>query len=173
MTYATSRKTLQQEVRLFSARNVANQETNTFSKCPLGLNLSKTFCVTLHISYMPLIIQKFFCQFISNHLDLENSFKMTPTRRSFLYALFFICFSFSQVSTYLHSLGGTLGEQELKGHARATRGDKPCFPQPPAQTFFGLRHAFLSHDWEDCVTSQKHVYIGGYVPPSLLLSPRF
>ena len=56
--------------------------------------------------YMLLVIQKVFCQFISNHFDLENSFKMTPTRRSFLYALFFICFSFSQVSTYLHSLGG-------------------------------------------------------------------
>ena len=49
---------------------------------------------------------KSFCQFISNHFDLENSVKMTPTRRSFLYALFFICFSCSQVSTYLHSLGG-------------------------------------------------------------------
>ena len=67
--------------------------------------MSKTFCVILHISYMLLVIQKVFCQFISNHFDLENSFKMTPTRRSFLYALFFICFSCSQVSTYLHSLG--------------------------------------------------------------------
>ena len=53
-----------------------------------------TICVTLHISYMLLIIQKNFCQFISNHFDLENSVKMTPKRRSFLYTLFFTCFSF-------------------------------------------------------------------------------
>ena len=34
----------------------------------------------------------FFCEFISNHFELENGVKMTPKRRSFLSALYFICF---------------------------------------------------------------------------------
>jgi len=56
---------------------------------------AKLFSVTLCISYMLLVIQKVFCHFISNHFDLENSIKMTPKPRLFLYTLFFTCFSFS------------------------------------------------------------------------------
>ena len=58
----------------------------------MGLNLRKTFYVTLHISYMLIISQNFFGQFISNHFELENDVKMTPKRRSLLSALFFTCF---------------------------------------------------------------------------------
>ena len=38
----------------------SNNKFDTFSNCPIGLNSSKTFCVTLHISYMLMTIQKFF-----------------------------------------------------------------------------------------------------------------
>ena len=46
----------------------------------MGLNLRKTFCVTLYITYMLIISQNCFGQFISNHFELENDVKMTPKR---------------------------------------------------------------------------------------------
>ena len=58
----------------------------------MGLNLRKTFCVTLYITYMLIISQNCFGQFISNHFELENDVKMTPKRRLLLSALFFTCF---------------------------------------------------------------------------------
>ena len=58
----------------------------------MGLNLRKTFCVTLYITYTLIISQNCFGQFISNHFELENDVKMTPKRRLLLSALFFTCF---------------------------------------------------------------------------------
>ena len=53
---------------------------------------NRTQCATLHVSYLLIISQTFFFQFISNNFELENVVKMTPKRRSFLPALFFTCF---------------------------------------------------------------------------------
>ena len=68
-------------------------EEDTFSTCSVGLNSSKTFCVTfayfINTNHQP---EKLFWQFTSKHFKLENGVKMTPKRRFFLPALFFTCF---------------------------------------------------------------------------------
>ena len=75
----------------------AIRELKTFSKCRIGLNLSKTFCITFaYFTYTNHQLQKLFGQFISKHFDLENDIKMTPKRHSFLPALFFTCFCINQ-----------------------------------------------------------------------------
>ena len=53
--------------------------------CPIGLNSSKTFCVTLHIIYMLTIIQKFW-QFISKHFETRSG---EVNRTIFLWYLFY------------------------------------------------------------------------------------
>ena len=69
---------VQEQVRLFSARSIAN----IIRELTPSLN-RKTFCVTLHISYMLIISQKKNCHFVSSHFELENDVKMTPKRRSY------------------------------------------------------------------------------------------
>ena len=74
-------------------------EEDTFSKCPVGLNLSKTFCVTfayfINANHQP---EKLFRQFTSKHFELEKGVKMTPKRRFFLPVLFFTCFCITKPS---------------------------------------------------------------------------
>ena len=53
---------------------------------------NRTQCATLHVSFLLIISQAFFFQYISNNFELENVVEMTPKRRSILPALFFTCF---------------------------------------------------------------------------------
>ena len=52
-------------------------------------NFLHDFSYFIHANHQP---EKIFCQFISNHLELENGVKMTPKHCSFLSTLFFTCF---------------------------------------------------------------------------------